>query len=125
MTRLTNTLLPWLKDGDGLYDGIVGDLQMGWSDLGYSQLFIKYDRTFLMDFSIPYDLDHNCFLTKKPEELPKILALVMPFTVPGSQKCLVVTTDLNDFKLDPPSLDCHGCPDSPDHCTHDAVAMVW
>ena len=40
--------------------------------MGFAQLFIRGSRTNIMDFSNPYDMDHNCFLTLKPEPLPQV-----------------------------------------------------
>ena len=67
------------EDGDGLYDGLVGDLQSRRVDVGFSQLFIKRDRTDIMDFSQAYDYEYTCFLTLRPRE-PQFKALVKPFS---------------------------------------------
>ena len=67
-------------DGDGVFDGMVGDLQGGRVDLGFSQMFVKQERTAIIDFSAVYDFDSNCFLAAKPPPLPQFMALVKPLS---------------------------------------------
>ncbi|TRY73866.1 hypothetical protein TCAL_14003, partial [Tigriopus californicus] len=67
------------KDGDGKFDGMVGDLQFDRADLGFAQVFAKAERLSIMDFSLEYDYDYDAFLVLKPSPLPQIVAMVRPF----------------------------------------------
>lgn len=68
-------------DGDGILNGLVGDLQLKKRQFGYSQLFIKYERSQVIDYSEPYDYDRDCFLVKKPKPLSQFYALLYPFSL--------------------------------------------
>ncbi len=59
-------------DGDGVFSGMVGDLQAGRVDLGFSQLFVKEERRGFMDFTLEYDYEYACFLVKKYPPLPQV-----------------------------------------------------
>ncbi len=59
-------------DGDGVFSGMVGDLQAGRVDLGFSQLFVKEERRGFMDFTLEYDYEYACFLVKKYPPLPHV-----------------------------------------------------
>ena len=67
-------------DGDGILNGIVGDLQLKKREFGFAQLLIMYHRSQVIDYSEPYDFDYSCFLLKKPKPLPQFYALGYPLT---------------------------------------------
>ena len=62
------------RDGDGVYSGLLGDLQARRADLGVAQLFVRRKRMGIMDFSGHYDYDYSCFMVRKPKPLPQVRA---------------------------------------------------
>ena len=60
------------RDGDGVYSGLLGDLQARRADLGVAQLFVRRKRMGIMDFSGHYDYDYSCFMVRKPKPLPQV-----------------------------------------------------
>ena len=68
-------------DGDGILNGLTGDLQLKKREFGFSDLFIKFERSKVIDFSEPWKIDRDCFLVKKPKPLSKFYALIYPFTL--------------------------------------------
>ncbi len=60
------------RDGDGVYSGLLGDLQARRADMGVAQLFVRRKRMGIMDFSGHYDYDYSCFMVRKPKPLPQV-----------------------------------------------------
>lgn len=40
--------------------------------MGFSQLFVKHERTGIMDFSSQYEYDYSCFLVEKADFYPQV-----------------------------------------------------
>ena len=50
-------------NGTGLtFSGMIGDLQRGMTDIGWANLFVNYERTKVMDYTVTYRTDLACFL---------------------------------------------------------------
>ncbi len=49
------------------FNGMLGDLQHGRTDVGMDNLYIRTDSAVFIDFSGPYNYDAYCFLVPMPE----------------------------------------------------------
>ncbi len=49
------------------FNGMLGDLQHGRTDVGMDNLYIRTDSAVFIDFSGPYNFDAYCFLVPMPE----------------------------------------------------------
>ena len=61
-----------------LISGLVGDVQMNRSDIGWADLYLFPERKAVADFTFPHLSDSVCFMASKPVNLPNLWSLIIP-----------------------------------------------
>ncbi|XP_076040830.1 ionotropic receptor 21a-like [Oratosquilla oratoria] len=64
---------------DGTWTGMVGILSRDEVDLAVVDLYLSAERTPFIDYSVPYDIEGSCFLSRMPAPLPRWQSLALPF----------------------------------------------
>ncbi len=66
---------------NGTFDGILGDLQNGRTDIGLVNLWVRVDSFPYVDFGTPYNYDGFCFGMPLPRDSRDYLALLRPMSM--------------------------------------------
>ncbi|KAG8178271.1 hypothetical protein JTE90_015682 [Oedothorax gibbosus] len=69
----------WGDMVNGTWTGVVGMVHRGYADIAIGKTSITYERTTVVDYSHPYDIEHLTFATNIPGHLPKTDSFLMPF----------------------------------------------
>lgn len=69
-----------IKQSNGQWNGIVGQLQRNEVTLGATALVMSNERMEVINFTLPIDLEPYTFMFRRPQELSRALLFVDPFT---------------------------------------------
>ncbi|XP_068229291.1 ionotropic receptor 21a-like [Palaemon carinicauda] len=69
------------RSPNGSWNGLMGIIQRGEAEVGVANLFISNVtlRMLVADFSVPFDIEVSCFLSRLPKPLPKWERILYPF----------------------------------------------
>ncbi|XP_054706929.1 glutamate receptor ionotropic, delta-2-like [Uloborus diversus] len=65
---------------DGSWTGLIGMLQKNKADIGLGSLAPTEKRMTVVDFSSAYDTVAHVFMTRSPQLLPRVIAILQPFS---------------------------------------------
>ncbi len=81
--RPTTDGVLWGEFNGTSFNGLLGDLQQGYTDVGIANLYVRTDSSQYVDFSDPFNYDAYCFLVPMPKPGVNWMILFEPmaFTV--------------------------------------------
>ncbi|XP_054715427.1 glutamate receptor ionotropic, kainate 5-like [Uloborus diversus] len=65
---------------NGSWTGLIGMLQRNEADFAISSVSVTEERSFAVDFSVPYVIEKYLFVTRAPGTLPRYISILSPFS---------------------------------------------
>ncbi len=78
--RSTSDGVLWGEFNGTSFNGLLGDLQQGHTDIGIANLYVRSDSSLYVDFSEPFNYDAYCFLVPMPKPGVNWLILLEPMS---------------------------------------------